>query len=361
MQSNKLRVGVVGLGWAGETHLRCYKQLPQVEVVALTDPRDTHLAKVGDAHGIENLYLDYHDMLARDDLDIVSVATPNYLHAPVSIAALERGLHVLCEKPLARTAAEAESMVEAARSAGRVLKTAFNHRERGAVTTLKRYIDAGEMGQIYHAKAFWQRRNGIPGMGGWFTTMELAGGGPLIDLGVHVLDMALYLMGEPRIVSVSGAIYAELGKRGKGGRAGDTKVSGTGSYDVEDLALAFIRLEDGKTLQLEAAWAMYRENNDTFGVALFGTDGGAQIKFVNYDHHNSLAIYADVAGAPADIYPVVEPGDMHMGTIRDFVHVIESGDWSGHIGLEGLRRARIIDACYQSAREGREIAIKDHD
>ncbi len=361
MPSNKLRVGIIGLGWAGETHLKCYKQFPQVEVVALADPRDAQLAKVGAAHGIEHLYLDYNDMLARTDIDIVSVATPNYLHAPISIAALESGKHVLCEKPLARTAPEAEAMVAAARAANRVLKTAFNHRERGAVTTLKRYIDEGKLGHIYHAKAFWQRRNGIPGMGGWFTTMELAGGGPLIDLGVHVLDMALYLMGEPRIVAVSGVTYAELGTRGKGGRSSDNKVGGSSSYDVEDFALALIRLEDGKSLQLEAAWALYRENNDQFGVSLHGTDGGAQIKFVNYKAENSLAIYADIGGAPADIYPEVEMGDMHLGTVRHFLQVIEGGDWSAHAGAEGLRRARIIDACYQSAREGHEIMIADHD
>ena len=216
--SKTLRVGIVGLGWTGWTHLKAYQELPNVEVVALAGYEADRLAQYGREFNVPNLYREYQDLLARDDLDVVSVCTPNQLHAPVAIGALAGGRHVVCEKPLARSSTEALAMVEAARKADRVLHTIFNHRERGDVVALKRYIDEGGLGRIYHAKASWMRRNGIPTLGSWFTNKEMAGGGPLIDLGVHMLDLALYLTGEPQIATVSAATYAELGPRGRGNR-----------------------------------------------------------------------------------------------------------------------------------------------
>ena len=272
----------------------------------------------------------------------------------MAIAALERGKHVLCEKPLAHTLADAEAMVRAAISAGRALDVTFNHRQRGDVQVLKAHIDQGGLGRIYHAKATWMRRSGIPGMGGWFTSRALAGGGPLIDLGVHVLDMALYLMGEPEAVAVSAATYAELGPRGRGGR-GDT--GGQSVYDVEDLATAFVRLAGGATLLLEASWAAYGRHQDDFGVALYGTEGGADIEVVNYGWQDTLRIYGDIGGVPAVMRPQVTKGTGHESVIRAFVAALRSGDWSALTGAVALRRSQIIDACYRSAQEGRELAL----
>ncbi len=250
-----LRVGVVGLGFAGTTHTRSYQQVPGVEVVGLAGLEEERLAEMGEEYRIPHLYAQWEDLLARDDLDVVSVCTPNFLHAPIAIAALQGGRHVLCEKPLARNAAEAQAMVDAATAAGRVLHTAFNHRERGDVQTLKSFVDEGLLGRVYYAKAYWMRRNGIPGLGSWFTSKELAGGGPLIDLGVHALDQALYLMGEPEITSVSATTYAEFGPRGRGMRTVGNKKMQTGNgYEVEDLATAYMRTADGATLLLEASW-----------------------------------------------------------------------------------------------------------
>ena len=358
MQTQKLRVGIVGMGWAGETHLKAYQQMPNVEVVALADPYEERLTQLKGLYPtIEHFYADYNDLVARDDLDIVSVATPNYLHAPVSIAALQSGKHVLCEKPLARTVAEGESMMKAAIEANRVLEVAFNHRRRGDVQVLKKHIDEGGLGTVYNAKAYWMRRSGIPGMGGWFTSREKAGGGPLIDLGVHVLDMALYLMGEPEVVAVSGMTYAELGPRGLGSR-GDRVA--TGVYEVEDLATAFIRLKGGVTLLLEASWAVYGRHGDDYGVVLHGTDGGADIDVVQYSWENTLTLYEDVAGTPAVIRPKVVRGEGHVAVVREFIDIIQGGqDWQTHRGQEGLRRAQIIEAIYRSALEGREIALTD--
>lgn len=350
-----IRAGVIGLGWAGETHLQSYLQVSGVEVVAIADPRTEHTAALGKKYNIPYTYSDPDELIARDDLDVISVATPNYLHAPLTIAAIKNGKHVLCEKPIARNTAEGEAMVRAAIEHGRVLKIAFNHRRRGDVQTLKRLVDEGALGHIYHGKATWMRRSGIPGMGGWFTTKEMAGGGPLIDLGVHVLDMALYLMGEPKVVSVTAATYAELGPRGRGSR-GDT-IDST-KYEVEDLGTAFIRLENGVTLLLEASWAVYGRQEEDFGVILYGNEGGAELLITPHDPQ-TLRFFNDTAGVPAVTLPKTLRGEGHLAVVREFITAIREGNWKEHVGRDGLRRAQIIEACYRSAAEGREIAVDD--
>ncbi len=354
--SETLRVGIVGLG-IGRHHLRAYQQIPGAEIVAVADMNPDRLQEHGAANNIPHLYEDYQPLIARDDLDIVNVCTPNFLHAPIAIAALENGKHVLCEKPLASTLADAEAMVAAAEKAERALQVTFNHRQRGDVQALKAMIDEGRLGRIYHAKAWWLRRNGIPGMGSWFTKKDMAGGGPLIDLGVHMLDMALFLMGEPQAKAVSGAVYAELGTRGRGGNPRASKQMVSTSYEVEDLASAFIRMENNASLLLEASWATYRANNDEYGVTLYGTEGGAEIKVINYVQENTLTVYVDVAGIPSDIHPHTGRGEGHLAVIRDFVDMLHSGNWHDCMGHEGLARTRIIDACYRSAVESREIVL----
>jgi predicted dehydrogenase len=175
-----VRVGVIGLGFAGETHLKSYQQLPDVQIVALAGLEEDKLALLGATYGVPNLYRHYDELIDRDDIGAISIGVPNYLHAPLAIAALERGKHVLCEKPLARTGEEAEQIRRAAIKANRILKTVFNQRARSDVQALKRYIKEHGLGHIYYAKASWMRRSGIPGWGSWFMNKEMAGGGPLI-------------------------------------------------------------------------------------------------------------------------------------------------------------------------------------
>lgn len=351
-----LRVGVVGLGWAGEQHLKSYLRMPGVEAVALAGMEERKLAELGRRYGVPNLYPDYAELVERDDLDAVSICAPNHLHAPAAIAALEGGKHVLCEKPLARTGEEAEGILHAARKASRVVHVAFTQRERGDVQALKRHVLEGNLGRIYHARATWMRRNGIPGLGSWFTSKEMAGGGPLIDLGVHMIDMALFLMGEPEVESVTCATYSELGPRGRGGR-GDARTAVGDAYEVEDMATAFIRLSGNATLSLEAGWAAYRESGDDFGVTLYGTDGGAEIKVKNYGTEDTVRIYTDVAGVPAVVAPEIEPREGHLNVVHRFVETLRRGDRESKSGEEGLLRARVIDACYASSLENREISL----
>jgi len=354
-----IRVGIVGLGFIANAHLRGYQACPNVEIVAGAEPSREQGAKMAKEYGIPDIYTDYQEMLQRTDIDAVSVCVPNWLHAPAGLAALRSGKHVLCEKPLALNSREAQEMVDAARDNGRVLQVAFNYRARGDAAALKQHIDDGGLGRIYYAKASWMRRSGIPGMGSWFTNKQMSGGGPLIDLGVHILDLSLWFMGEPLVETISASTYAEFGPRGRGGWIGSVKSGSGNSYGVEDLATAFIRLEGGQTLLLEASWATYSKAGDDFSIALYGTEGGAEIEVQNYGWEKTLRVFNDVGGIPADSVPRVPRGEGHTSIVREFVRRIETGEDQLRGGLEGLKRSKIIDACYASAAAGHELNFEE--
>ena len=356
---NELRVGVIGLGWAGQRHLEAYDALPGARVVALAGLEEAVREELAAQHGIERQVARWEELLDLDDLDAVSVAVPTFLHAPIAIAALERGMHVLCEKPIARNGEEADAMVAAARAAGRVLDVAFNHRQRGDIQQLKAAIDAGRLGRPYYAKAWWLRRTGIPTLGSWFTQSELAGGGPLVDIGIHVLDYALFLLGNPDVRAVSASTYDLLATAGFGSSPDANKTGATGArkFDVEDLASVFIRLADGGTLLIEASWAAHRSAVDEFGVTLYGTDGGAELIVDDVAPVGSLRIFGDDDGAPVATRLRVKPGRGHVAVVEQFVAKIRSGDWQGHDGSAAASLARVVDACYRSAAEEREIQL----
>lgn len=356
-----LRVGVIGIGWAGQQHLAGYQALPNVEVVALAGKETDLLKSLGENHGVRLLFENWEDLVALPDLDAVSIAVPTFLHSPIAIAALERGLHVLTEKPLARNSAEGRQMVEAARAAGRVLDVVFNHRLRGDIQTLAGIIRQGELGRPYYAKASWMRRRGIPLLGSWFTNQEMSGGGPLADIGVHVLDYALFLLGEPRVTSVNAVTYAELGHRNIGGSARPTAIAPGSAFEVEDFAAAFMRLSTGGTLVLETSWAAFRAPEDLLDFSVFGTEGGAELKAVGATQSPvaDLFVYRDADGEIADYSPEAEPGQAHEGVVENFVRVLRTpGEWAANDGSLALERARVIDACYQSAAEKKEITVE---
>jgi predicted dehydrogenase len=356
-----LRVGVIGVGWAGHQHLGAYQALPGVDIVALAGLEDAVREELADRYAVEHSVARWEDLLDVDGLDAVSVAVPTFLHAPISIAALERGIHVLSEKPMARSVEEATAMVEAARSAERILDVAFNHRRRGDIQALKRVMDAGQLGRPYYAKAWWLRRSGIPTLGSWFTNSELAGGGPLLDIGIHVLDYSMHLLGHPRIGTVSAATYDLLGTSGWGGSTADSDKTGDGGsvFDVEDLATAFLRLEGGGTLTVEASWAAHRSAVDEFGITLYGTDGGAELIVRDMAPVGSLRVFGDDHGVPAETRLTAKPGRGHREVIDEFVAKVRSGDWTG-AGADGAgaaELARVVEAAYRSARERQEIRL----
>ncbi|OOP59683.1 oxidoreductase [Arthrobacter sp. SRS-W-1-2016] len=357
----RLRVGVVGIGWAGQQHLKAYSAIDGVEIVAVAGMEEDLLAQMKQEYHIPHAFARWEDMIGLEGLDAISVAVPTFLHAPISIAALERGLHVLSEKPLARNGEEGRAMVETARKAGRVLDVAFNHRRRGDIQKLKSIIDDGGLGRPYYAKGSWLRRAGIPTLGSWFTNPELAGGGPLADIGVHVLDYSLYLLGEPKVLSVSAQTHSELGPLGRGGSARYTAGPASHKFDVEDFATAFIRLEGGGTLILEAGWASYREVDDLLDFTVYGTDGGAELRAVGAPLQpvGSLRIFTEKDGENADYEPEAIPGLAHQAVVDDFIAAVRGGEtvWGLHDGSLALSRALILDACYKSAVEQREVVL----
>jgi predicted dehydrogenase len=355
-----LRVGVVGLGWAGRQHLAAYHAHPDTEIVALAGLEEPARKELAAKYAIEHSVARWEDLL-EVELDAVSVAVPTFLHAPIAIAALQRGIHVLSEKPIARNAAEADTMVAAARAADRVLDVAFNHRHRGDIQKLKAAVDAGELGQPYYAKAWWLRRTGIPTLGSWFTQAELAGGGPLVDIGVHVLDYSLFLLGNPEVRAVSASTYDLLASSGFGSSPDSNKTGATDekTFDVEDLASVFMRLADGGTLFVEASWAAHRRDGDEFGITLYGTDGGAELIVDDYAPAGSLRIFGDRDGTPVARRVAAKPGRGHKAVIEQFVERIRSGRFGDYDGATAASLARVVDACYRSAAEQREIRLDE--
>jgi predicted dehydrogenase len=354
-----LRVGVVGLGWAGQQHLAAYAARPDTEIVALAGLEDRPRARLASKYAIAHAVAAWEDLLDVEGMDAVSVCVPTFLHAPIAIAALERGLHVLSEKPMALNGPEADRMVQAARKADRVLDVAFNHRQRGDIQKLKEVIDDGRLGKPYYAKAWWLRRTGIPTVGSWFTRAELAGGGPLVDIGVHVLDYSLFLLGNPEVVAVSASTYDLLATSGFGSnpKAGKTGASESPTFDVEDLASVFMRLADGGTLLVEASWAAHRRDGDEFGMTLYGTDGGAELIVDDYAPRGSLQVFGDNGGDAVAARVPVKPGRGHKAVIEQFVDKLRAGQWRQHDGSGAAALAHIVDACYRSAAEQREIRL----
>lgn len=352
-----IKTAVIGVG-VGKAHIRGYQATPGCELFAICDTDSMRMREVGAQYNIpaERQFTSVDDLLKMDEIQAVSVTLPNHLHAPISIAALQAGKHVLCEKPLARSATEAQTMVDAARAAGKLLMVCFNYRFREDSRWLKSLQSQGEMGNIYFAKAGWLRNIGIPGFGGWFTRKEMAGGGPLIDLGVHILDLSLWLMDYPQPVSVSGVTFAEFGPRGKKawGKRPDNPV-----FDVEDLATGFVRFSNGSALSLETSWASHtKSGRDDFFVTLYGSEGGAELYVANYTDRDTVRFFTEEGGLPVDINPNMKlNANGHQLAIAHFLDCITTGKESDAPGEHGVTLLRIIDALYESARIGREIRL----
>jgi predicted dehydrogenase len=361
-RSDRLRAGVIGLGWAGQQHMAGYAAAGDVDLVALAGMEPDALQRLGDAYdiGAEHRYAAWQDLIDHGQVDLLSIAAPTALHAPIAVAALNAGIHVLSEKPLAEHADTARLMVEAAERSDRVLDVSFNHRRRGHVQVLKKIIDAGLLGRIYYAKVGWLRREGIPGLGSWFTRRATSGGGPLMDLGVHMLDIALYLLAEPSVRAVTAATYAEFGPRGKGSAVSPEMLKTgvqSGAFDVEDLSTAFLRLQGGETLLLESSWAQWIAKDHCY-VTLYGSDGGASIEWgAPGDPHRALSIWTEMSGVPASLHPAVPPDGLHAECVLDFLAEVRSGDYTNHRGRQALARAVVIDACYVSAEKGSEVTL----
>jgi predicted dehydrogenase len=343
----KLRVGVIGLGM-GRHHIAGYQTHPNAEVVAVADVDPARLAEIGDKFGIAGRYLSGEEMLHEEKLDLVSVGTPNKFHKSLTLAALEAGCHVLCEKPMAMNADEARQMLAAAQQAGKRIMINFSYRFTEQSMALKRQVDAGMLGEVYYARTIWHRRRGLPGFGGWFSQKALAGGGPLIDLGVHRLDLALWLMGYPKPVWVMGSTYNPIG-------SALAKEKGV-AFDVEDLAAGFIKFDNGATLEVEASWAANIAEKELMETRLYGTQGGLVQRNVEETYKFEAELYLERDGAQFDmkLHPPAPPVPTPM---YHFVDSVVSDTPHIATGEEGLLVMEILDALYQSAAEGQPVKI----
>ena len=345
--SPRLRVGVVGLGY-GRKHIEGWRQHPDADVIAIADPDAARLQAVGNQFGVAARYASAESMFGAVGLDVVSICTPNKFHKQLTLGALEAGCHVLCEKPMAMNADEGRAMVTAAKRAGKRLMIDFSYRFSAASRGLKAQVDSGMFGEFYFGRTVWHRRRGMPGFGGWFGEKAMSGGGPLIDLGVHRLDLALWLMGHPKPTWVLGSKHDPIA-RALAAKAGKT-------FDVEDLVGALIRFENGATLILEASWAANIQEAELMETRLLGTRAGLLQKNLNEGYTFDAYIFTEKDGAPLDIrlHPPATPPPSAM---HDFAQAILSDTPHPAPGEEGLMVMEILDAIYESARTGAPVRI----
>lgn len=344
---NKLKIGIVGLG-IGKTHIRGYRTHPLADVVAIADIDAARLQSVGDEFDIPNRYPSLAAMLNDCQLDAVSIATPNKFHHPLTIEALQAGCHVLCEKPMAMSAAEAREMIAAAKLAGKRLMINFNYRFNPQSMALKAQVEAGALGDIYFARTLWHRRDGLPGFGGWFGKKALSGGGPLIDLGVHRLDLALWLMGYPQPVWVMGSTYNAIG-------SAKAKEAGV-DFDVEDMAVALIKFENGATLEIEASWAAHIKEQEAMETRLLGTRGGMIQYNLNEGYAWDAEIHTRQNGAHFDL-KLHPPLNAVPPSMAHFVDTILNNATPIVRAEEGLLVMELLDAIYRSAKLGEPVKI----
>ncbi len=347
---NKLRIGIIGLG-AGRGHAAGYQSHAHAELVALADPDENRLKEVGDKYQVPHRYRSAEEMLAKEKLDVVSVCTPNKFHAPLTMAALQAGAHVLCEKPMALHAAEARQMLVVAQQTGKRIMINFSYRFDPKSRALKSQVEAGALGDIYFARTVWHRRRGLPGFGGWFGQKELAGGGPLIDLGVHRIDLALWLMGYPKPVWVLASTYNHIGTR-------LAREQGK-KFDVEDMAVGLVKFDNGATLEVEASWAANIAENEFMETRLFGTKGGGIHRNVRETYEFESEVYTERDGFQYDTKLHFPPGPALPNQYHHFIESILTDTPHIATGEEGFVVMELLDAIYESAATGRPVEVKD--
>jgi predicted dehydrogenase len=346
--SDKIRVGFIGTGGIASFQAsQLLKAAENVEIVAGCDVKEEACKKFADTYEVPHTFTDYNDLLTLDGVDAVSVCTPNFMHKDPTIAALQAGKHVIVEKPMAMNADEAKAMVAAAEESAGTLVMGFQYRLSPEAQVLKRYRDEGQFGNVLFARVQALRRRGIPNWG-VFGRKELQGGGPLIDIGVHLIECAHFLMGEPKPVAASAQMFTYMGDKPSDV---DSKWAGWDheTYNVEDLALGFVRFDTGAVMAVESSFIAHIKE-DSFNVQVMGDKGGCTL-------HPPM-VFKDDAGTMVN----VEPG--YIGKWNSMTK--KMGDWIAHIRGEretqcpasaGLAVQQILEGLYRSAQEGKEVAI----
>ena len=335
-------------------HIKPYLKNQDVELVALCDINEERLAKKGELYGVSQLYSTHQELLANPEIDAISICTWNNSHAEIAIAGLEAGKHVLVEKPLSMTVEEALAVEGAAKKSGKIAQVGFVRRHGDNTKILKEFIDDGDLGEIYYAKASYLRRLGNPG--GWFSDRTKSGGGPLIDLGVHVIDIMWYLMGKPRPVSVSGNTYHKLGNRSHIENLSFYKAADYDATlnDVEDLTNALIRFENGASMFVDVSFTLQAMRDETT-VKLFGDKGGAEIE-------PALSLVTEKNNIILNSTPQVDNlgFDFEKSFANEINHFVEcciEGKETIAPIADGIEVMKMLNAVYESARAGIEVCL----
>jgi len=349
---SKLKIGVIGTGGIAGWHLKSYAANPNAEIAAVCDLNAARAQSVADEWEAKRAYADPAELFADDEIDAVSICTWNNTHAPLAIQAIEAGKHVLVEKPMSRTYAEAEEVLRVAEAHDRVVQVGFVRRHSANCRVLKSFIDAGELGDVYYAKASCIRRMGNPG--GWFADKAISGGGPLIDIGVHVIDLCWYLMGSPKVTSVSGNTYAKLGNRSNVTTFPRYKVADYDptKNDVEDMANAVIRFENGASMIMDTSFSLHA-TKDSIGVSVYGDKGGADLEpslQIATERHETMVNMQPQLGS--DTFDLTD-GFSHE--IANFVDTCRGEAESIAPAWHGAEIMKILDGVYTSAAQGREV------
>lgn len=351
---SKIKVGIIGTGSISHLHIQGYLKNPDVELYALCDINEERVKAAGGKYKISRIYTDMNEMLKLEELDAVSVCTWNSAHAPCSIAALKAGKHVICEKPMAMNQEEAKAMKEAADEAGKLLMIGFVRRFGNDARIIKDYQETDFLGDIYYAKATYLRRKGNPG--GWFGDKSRSGGGPLIDLGVHVIDLTRFLMDNPKPVSVYGATFQKLFDRKNiksSTEYSSAEKTSQDICDVEDLATAMIRYDNGAVVSVEASFSLNIKQDQGI-IELFGTKGGAKLS-------PELEMYTEINDYMVDVQlatkTALDFNGLFDNEINHFIECVKGDAECISPAQHGIEIMTILDAIYESARTGHEVII----
>jgi len=351
-----IRVGIVGTGQVGRRHMAAYAKIPGSRMVACADIDGAAARASAEAFGIPKVHADYRDLVRRDDIDAIDVCLHNNLHAPVAVAALRAGKHVLCEKPMAGSYRDAAAMIEASRECGRMLHiqlpALFSNETRAA----KELIDLGELGDLYHARSTGHRRRGRPFVDGYgspaFVQKRHAAGGALYDMGAHHIAQVLYLLGSPEILRVSGKAYQKIEM--------DPKRRDLSGYDVEELGLGFVRCAKGITIDVIESWAMHIDRID--GPIVVGSKGGVRLRpFGFFKSYGNIDVdaSADLASASRRWNTVRGDGDFTSESQRHWIAALLGKVPLFPTAEIALGTMLVSEAIYLSDRRGEEVTAEE--
>jgi len=351
-----VRIGIIGVGQIGKMHLERYSKIPDAQIVAVADVNQAEAERVAKLYNIPHVYTDFHQLLKRDDIQAVDVALHNNLHMPMTVAALEAGKDVYCEKPMAGSYRDAETMLERARECGRKLSIQLAWLYQNETKAAKYLINNGYLGKVYHARSTGHRRRGRPYVDGYgsafFVQKEHASGGALYDMGVYHISQMLYLLGNPTPETITGQVYQET-------PMDETRRQKSG-YNVEELGTGFVRLADGISLDIIESWAVHLDKFQ--GSVIFGSEGGVCVEPFGYFHSVGdidLDATSDMEAFEWRIHNVYENGEAYDSAQHHWVAALQDRVPLLPTAEIALNTMLISEGIYLSSESGHEVTAEE--